>query len=70
MLTGHSELDDLLKYGYCLWFDGQIADAADCFHRYVKETGVNPVSILREEAALLREKGITEPEQQMMLYIL
>ena len=70
LLTGHSELDDLLKYGYCLWFDGQIADAADCFHRYVKETGVNPVSILREEAALLREKGITEPEQQMMLYIL
>ena len=65
-----SDLGDLLKYGYCLWFSGQITDAADCFHRYIKEHDVDPDFILKEEAALLREKGITEPEQQLMLYIL
>jgi tetratricopeptide (TPR) repeat protein len=70
LLTGQTELDDLLKCGYCLWFNGQIADAADCFHRYIKECDVNPTFILSEEAELLKEKGITEPEQQMMLYIL
>lgn len=64
------DLGDLLKYGYCLWFSGQITDAADCFHRYIKEHDVDPDFILKEEAALLREKGITEPEQQLMLYIL
>jgi tetratricopeptide (TPR) repeat protein len=70
LLTGQTELDDLLKCGYCLWFNGQIADAADCFHRYIKECDVNQTFILSEEAELLKEKGITEPEQQMMLYIL
>ena len=65
-----TELDHLLKYGYCLWFSGHVADAADCFHRYIKEYGVEPDFILKEEAGLLREKGITEPEQQLMLYIL
>ena len=63
------ELDHLLKYGYCLWFNGQITDAADCFHRYIKEHALDPEFILDEEAELLREKGITEPEQQLMLYI-
>ena len=62
--------DDLLNYGYSLWFSGHIDEAADCFHRFLKETGRDAGCILENEADLLREKGITEPEQQMMLYIL
>ena len=62
--------DDLLNYGYSLWFSGHIDEAADCFHRFLKETGYDPDFILENEAVLLREKGVTEPEQQMMLYIL
>ena len=62
--------DDLLNYGYSLWFSGHIDEAVDCFHRFLKETGYDPDFILENEADLLREKGITEPEQQMMLFIL
>ena len=61
---------DLLNFGYCLWFAGHIDDAADCFHRFMKETGMDANFILENEQALIRAKGITEPEQKMMLYIL
>ena len=61
---------DLLNFGYCLWFAGHIDDAADCFHRFMKETGMDASFILENEQALIRAKGITEPEQKMMLYIL
>lgn len=61
---------DLLNYGYCLWFAGHIDDAADCFHRFMKETGLDASFILDNEQALINAKGITEPEQKMMLYIL
>lgn len=61
---------DLLNYGFCLWFKGNVDDAADCFHRYMKESGESKSSIMESEWALIREKGITEPEIQMMLYIL
>ena len=62
--------DDLLNYGYCLWLGGHVDEAADCFHRYLKETEQKKTFIIENELALLREKGITEPEMQMMLYIL
>ena len=70
LLDGDVQADDLLNYGYCLWFSGHIDEAADCFHRFLKETGATPQYILQNEASLLKEKGITEPEQQLMLYIL
>ena len=70
LLKDDSQADDLLNYGYCLWFSGHIDNAADCFHRFLKETGVSPEFILENEADLLKEKGITEPEQQLMLYVL
>jgi hypothetical protein len=53
-----------------LWFSGHVDEAADCFHRFLEDSGCGPEFILENEATLLREKGITEPEQQMMLYIL
>lgn len=61
---------DLLNYGFCLWFAGHIDEAADCFHRYLKESGERKESIIDNEKKLIRQKGITEPEIQMMLYIL
>ena len=70
LLNGDVEADDLLNYGYCLWFSGHIDEAADCFHRFLKETGLERDYILQNEAALIREKGITEPEQQLMLFVL
>ena len=62
--------DDLLNYGYSLWFSGNIDDAADCFHRYLKESGHDKEYIIENEMDLIQDKGITEPEIQMMLYIL
>ncbi len=70
LLTDNADAEDLLNYGYCLWFSGNVSDAADCFHRYLKETGEKKDVILETERALMREKGITLAEQQMMLYIL
>ena len=70
LLKGDVQVDDLLNYGYCLWFSGHIDEAADCFHRFFKESVFTKNYILQNEAALLKEKGITEPEQQLMLYLL
>ena len=70
LLTDQTLPEDLLNYGYCLWLGGHVDDAADCFHRYLKETEQKKTFIIENELAMLREKGITEPEMQMMLYIL
>lgn len=70
LLKGDVQADDLLNYGYCLWFSGHVDEAADCFHRFLKESAFSREYILQNEAALLKEKGITEPEQQLMLYLL
>ena len=70
LLKGQSQSEDLLNYGYCLWLGGHVDDAADCFHRYLKDSKELKTSIIDNERTLLLEKGITEPEMQMMLYIL
>lgn len=70
LLKDQSQPEDLLNYGYCLWLGGHVDDAADCFHRYLKESKEPKSSIIDNERTLLLEKGITEPEMQMMLYIL
>ena len=70
LLSDKSDSEDMLNYGYCLWFNGNVKDAADCFHRYLKETGKKKNVILETEGELIRENGITQAEQQMMLYIL
>lgn len=62
--------DDLLNYGYCLWFSGSIDEAARCFRLYLKQTGQEKESILENETKLIHDKGITEAEMQMMLYVL
>lgn len=70
LLTDQTQPEDLLNYGYCLWLGGHVDEAADCFHRYLKETEQKKTFIIENELSLLRERGITEPEMQMMLYIL
>ena len=70
LLTDQALPDDLLNYGYCLWLGCHVDEAADCFHRYLKETEQQKSFIVENELALLSEKGITEAEIQMMLYIL
>ena len=70
LLSGDVQTEDLLNYGYCLWLSGNTNDAADCFHRFLKETGETAAVILNSERELLMEKGITEPEMEMMLYML
>ena len=70
LLTDNPTNEDILNYGYCLWFAGHVDEAADCFHRYLKESDDKPFDILSRERNLLMEKGITEPEMQMMLYLL
>ena len=70
LVTDSAQPDDLLNYGYCLWLSGKTSEAADCFQRYLKETGGKASAIVRNEYPLLRKKGITEAEMQMMLYLL
>ena len=70
LLSDKADVEDLLNYGYCLWFSGNVSDASDCFHRYLMEKGEKKTVILEIERELIREKGITMAEQQMMLYIL
>ena len=75
MILNHDRIlkanaEDLLNYGYCLWFSGNVKDASDCFHSYLKETGEKKEVILDIERELIKEKEITPTEQQMMLYIL
>ena len=70
LLKDQMQQEDLLNYGYCLWLGGHVDDAADCFHRYLKDSKELKTSIIDNERTLLLEKGITEPEMQMMLYIL
>lgn len=70
LLSEKANSEDLLNYGYCLWFSGNVKDASDCFHSYLKETGEKKEVILDIERELIREKEITPTEQQMMLYIL
>ena len=62
--------EDLLNNGYRLWFSGRVDEAIDCFSRYLSETGQSKQFILDNEKELIRLKGITEPECQMMFYML
>lgn len=70
IMSGSLQPEDLLNYGYSLWLGGHTDEAADCFHRYLKESDDQPRDILSKERELLLEKGITEAEMQLMLYIL
>lgn len=63
--------DDLLNYGYCLWFCGELTNAIGMFSQYVAESESSRLDMNDEffntEYALLGQHGITDIEIQMML---
>lgn len=63
--------DDLLNYGYCLWFSGDIISAVGMFRQYVGQTNVSADEMEQEmmgtEHALIAAHGITDNEILLML---
>ena len=62
--------DDLLNNGYCLWLNGAVDAAIDCFHRYLAMTEQEAEFIIDNEKELILSKGITEAEMQLMISVL
>jgi len=64
---------DMLNYAFCLWFAGQIDEAANSFRTYVTTMRPNDGKwrlmneIMQKEIRLLSEKGISKNEIQMMI---
>ena len=54
--------DDMLNYGFYLWFTGKIDEAASCF----RSCGRNVFSQIENENYLLEKNGIIEEEIKMM----
>lgn len=63
--------DDLLNYGYCLWFSGDIIGAVGTFRQYVGDTNISADEMEQEimgtEHALIAAHGIADHEIQLML---
>lgn len=64
--------DDLLNYGYCLWFHRAMADAADVFRRYAAHEDVqfDAAKEFQAEAPFIREHGVSDVEIQLMTDLL
>ena len=68
-----SAADDLLNYGYCLWFNGEVSQAADSFRNYASQDGITFDAVkefLGTEADFIREHGISEVEVRLMIDLL
>lgn len=64
--------DDILNYGYCLWFARSVEQAADMFHRYAGQEGVS-FDARREfatEADVISQHGVSDVEVQLMVDLL
>ena len=64
--------DDILNYGYCLWFARSVEQAADMFHRYAGQEGVS-FDARREfatEADIISQHGVSDVEVQLMVDLL
>ena len=60
--------DDLLNYGYCLWFQQQVEKAIGYFQQYMKHEHTDlEKEFLHTEYDILKEKGITDIDIQLML---
>lgn len=65
--------DDLLNYGYCLWFSKAVTQAADAFRRYAQQDGVTFDAVKEffgTEAGTIRDHGISEVEVRLMIDLL
>ena len=67
----HCQSEDLLNYGYCLWFSGRVNDALQYFHQFLmlpENKGFDMEQELMENSFdILKEHGITEIDCQLML---
>ena len=64
--------DDILNYGYCLWFARSVEQAADMFRRYAGLEGVS-FDARREfatEADVISQHGVSDVEVQLMVDLL
>lgn len=63
--------EDILNYGYCLWFSGDITNAIQAFRQYVSSEEDSQSRIeqafLTSEYDLIRQHHISDVEIQMML---
>lgn len=70
LVADSPQADDLLNYGYCLWFSGRPAEAADHFKRYAQADGITfdaQKEFLHTEARLIRQHGVSEVEVRLMI---
>lgn len=73
LVSDNPSAEDYLNYGYCLWLMKNIVMAADVFDRFVKISGDNGISVLKEEFSgtfqdILAPRGITDVDVQLMVY--
>lgn len=65
--------DDILNYGYCLWFSKAVTQAADAFRRYAQQDGVTfdaAKEFFGTETGNIRAHGISEIEIRLMIDLL
>lgn len=59
--------EDFQNYGYCLWLQGRIDDAANSFKKYLELTGDDIENLMISfEEEWLKKKGISDLEISMM----
>ena len=62
---------DMLNYGYCLWFSGDVVSAVGMLRQFLSDQKDPQFSIEQElmvtERELISEQGIDDVEIQMML---
>ena len=64
--------DDMLNYGYCLWFARSVEQAADMFRRYAGREGVcfDARREFATEADVISQHGVSDVEVQLMVDLL
>lgn len=65
--------DDLLNYGYCLWFSKAVPQAAEAFRRYADQDGVTFDAVkefFETEAEVIRSHGVSDVEVWLMIDLL
>jgi tetratricopeptide (TPR) repeat protein len=66
----HPVTDDLLNYGYCLWFSGDVTSAIGMFRQYVSDSDADldmSKEFMTNEHRLLASHGIGDIEIRLML---
>ena len=68
-----SVADDLLNYGYCLWFSGAVSQAAATFRHYACQDGVTfdaTKEFFETEASFIHDHNVSEVEMRLMADLL